>query len=110
MQNTRLNILLNVVIQQLSGWLRNPWRRLSLILISLLFGFFLGTAISTLTGQRGNWDIVVAGTLLILVEGLNWLVYGDQRRLVKPLLRDLLNALKIGVTYSLFVDALKLGS
>ena len=47
MQNTRLNNLVNVVLAQLGQWFANPWRRFSLVLISLLLGLFLGSAIPT---------------------------------------------------------------
>lgn len=110
MQNTRLNILLNVILQQIRQSLRNPWRRLSVLVIALLFGFFMGTAVSTLAGQQAAWDITVAAIFLVITEGISWLVYGSYRRLFHPLLLDILNALKLGLVYSLFVDALKLGS
>lgn len=111
MQNTRLNNLVDVVGTRLAGWLRNPWRRLSLIVISLLFGIFLGTAISTTAGQAADWDIIAAGLLVIFTEGASWIFYSiTRRRGTRSLIIDMLNALKIGLTYSLFVEAFKLGS
>jgi uncharacterized membrane protein len=69
MQNTRLNNLLDTITRSLSQWFLNPWRRLSLILISFLFGFFLGSAVSTTAGQKAELDIVVAAFLVILLVG-----------------------------------------
>ena len=60
MQNTRLNNLFDAIARRLGQWFLNPWRRLSLLIISFLFGFFLGTAISTTAGQKAELDIVVA--------------------------------------------------
>jgi uncharacterized membrane protein (UPF0136 family) len=109
MQNTRINRFIDVLGEQFARWASNPWRRISLLVISLLFGNFLGTAISTIAGQAANWDIIVAGVLVLFTELVNRLVYS--RRLVPGTLwLEMLNALKIGVTYNLFVEAFKLGS
>lgn len=111
MQNTRLNNLVDVVGARLAGWLRNPWRRLSLMVISLLLGIFLGTAISTSAGQVAEWDIIAAAILVVFTESASWIFYSvTRRRGMRSLVIDMLNALKIGLTYSLFVEAFKLGS
>jgi Protein of unknown function (DUF565) len=111
MQNTRLNNLVDVVAAGVGRWVSNPWRRLSLMIISLLFGMFLGTAISTTAGQAANWDIIVAALLVVLTESANWIFYRMKRGgISRSLWVDLLNGLKIGLTYSMFVEALKLGS
>ena len=111
MQNTRLNNLLDVVGTRLGSWLSNPWRRLSLMVISLLFGVFLGTAIPTTSGQAADWDIIGAGLLVGFTEFISWIFYRVARNgEVRSLLTYMLNALKIGLTYSLFIEAFKLGS
>ncbi|MBD1840692.1 DUF565 domain-containing protein [Coleofasciculus sp. FACHB-64] len=118
MQRTRLNNLFDVVSQQLRRWFRNPWRRISLVVMSLLVGVFLGTAIPTTAGQTANWDVIAAGFLIFFTETVNRFVYGRNRRVVptgegvpnRLLVTEMLNALKIGLTYSLFIEAFKLGS
>jgi hypothetical protein len=110
MQNTRINRLIDVLSERFRGWLSNPWRRISLLLISLLFGTFLGTAISTIAGQSADWDIIAAALLVLLTEFASWLVYGGLRPVARSFWVEMLNALKIGVTYNLFVEAFKLGS
>lgn len=119
MQNTRLNSTIAITAGKLGGWLRNPWRRLSVVIIGLLFGNFLGTAVATTAGQRAELDIFVAAILVALIELINRVVYrarpaAPQARLpgstIAPLFIEILNALKIGLTYSLFVEAFKLGS
>lgn len=110
MQNTRLVNLLDTITRNLGQWFFNPWRRFSLLLISLLFGFFLGNAVSTTAGQQARLDIVVAGFLVILTEIVSWIFYTrnpQQRRVVWV---EAFNFLKIGFTYSLFLEAFKLGS
>src|SRR5689334_7156712 len=105
MQNTRLNTLIGSTVERFVGWLRNPWRRLSVVIISLLFGNFLGTAVATTAGQRADLDLFVAAILVGLIEVINRVVYGgrpatapllDRQNSVVPLLIELSNALKIG--------------
>lgn len=117
MQNTRLNTLLDVNIGRLSRWAYNPWRRTSLAIISLLFGFFLASALSTTFGARSEWDILVAGVTAFLAEAISRLFYRKAPRILAngevaprslPLL--LINDIKIGVIYGLALEACKLGS
>jgi len=81
-----------------------------LLTISFLFGFFLGTALSTIAGQRAEQDILVAAILVMGIEVLNRLIYGSKLWSQDNLWRDVINGLKIGLVYSLFVEAFKLGS
>jgi hypothetical protein len=121
MQNTRLNTLIDRIGRQFIQWSENPWRRLSLIIISLLFGNFLASAISTTAGQRTDLDILISLILVMLVESISWLTYGTiigQRQVVKsitilgqrPFWIAILNSLKLGLVYGLFIEAFKLGS
>jgi hypothetical protein len=118
MQNTRLNNLVEALVTRLGQWLTNPWRRISVILISLLLGVFLGTAIPTTAGQTAEWDVVAAGILILVTEFISRIVYGPARQNAQSpeeaqrgsLFRETINSFKIGLTYSLFVEAFKLGS
>jgi hypothetical protein len=127
MQNTRLSTLVDTLLGRFSRWLRNPWRRLSMMLISVLFGNFLATTLSTVAGQKADLDVVVSLGLVTATELVSWIYYrGDASRAARrdrlqsqrendamaarPLLLDILNGIKLGVTYGLFVEAFKLGS
>lgn len=110
MQNTRLNNLFDTLTGQLGRWLQNPWRRLSVMIISLLLGNFFGTAISTISGQQADLDILVAGILVFATEAINWFAYRSAPEVRRSLPIQMLNALKLGLVYSLFVEAFKLGS
>lgn len=123
MQDTRLSRILNGSIGQLGGWLRNPWRRISLVGLGLLFGNFLATAISTVSGQRAESDVISSIVVVGLTEAVSWYVYRRSQRpdlmssdrgqpplVPEPFVPELLNALKIGLTYGLFIEAFKLGS
>jgi hypothetical protein len=110
MQNTRLNSLLETIARSLSQWFLNPWRRLSVLLISFLFGFFLGSAVSTTTGQRAELDIVVAAFLVLLTEITSRIFYSRSFFARQAFWVETLNYLKVGFIYSLFLEAFKLGS
>lgn len=115
MQNTRLSTLVDQTLGRFVGFFRNPWRRISLIIISLLGGNFLATTVSTVAGQRAELDVTVSLILVLLTEVVSWLVYaGDRRRNPaseqRSLLIETLNGVKLGLMYGLFVEAFKLGS
>ncbi|GAA6620543.1 DUF565 domain-containing protein [Scytonema sp. NUACC26] len=110
MQNTRLNNLLSTLGDRLRVWLFNPWRRWSILIISWLFGFFLGSAISTTAGQAAELDVVAAAFLVLLTEVCSRIFYDRSTQERKPLWLEALNILKVGLIYSLFLEAFKLGS
>ncbi|CCQ51754.1 DUF565 domain-containing protein [Crocosphaera watsonii WH 8501] len=110
MQRTRLNTLVEVTQTKFNETFSNPWRRISLSLISVLLGFFVGQAVSITAGQQTYWDITVGIFLLIFTEGISRITYSRSKKEGRSLSLDILNLFKIGVTYSLYVEALKLGS
>jgi Protein of unknown function (DUF565) len=114
MQNTRLNTLVESSLQRTTQWLRNPWRRISVLIISLLFGNFLATAVSTIAGQRAEPDILAAAVVVAIAEVISWLTYATRPRSApessRSWLIEALNGLKLGLLYGLFVQAFTLGS
>lgn len=109
MQNTRLNGILGALGQQVQNQLQNPWRRLATLAIALLFGIFLGIAISATAGAKSYLDVTVAGIVVLLTEVTSWLFY-SRKGFQQSLWGEALNALKIGVIYGLFLIAFMLGS
>ena len=106
MQRTRLNTLVTIVGGQLESLFSNPWRRIALNLISVLLGFFMGSAVSTTAGQDAVWDIPAAAVLLIFTELTSRFVYVSRRQqqlTLNPYRRslwvDVFNLFKIGLTY-----------
>jgi hypothetical protein len=135
MQRTRLNTLASQTTLRFRQWVFNPWRRLSVIVISLLLGNFFAIAVSVVSGQRSGLDILVSAILVAAVETVSWLYYrfaprrqaedsflgsdlpsgmdtgfeaGPVRS--RSTLIESLNAFKLGMIYGLFVEAFKLGS
>ena len=83
---------------------------LELFFLCLALLIFLALGISTITGQMGRLDVTVALVISIFVEGVNWLVYNRSPRLRQSFWVENLNALKIGVSYGLFLLASMVGS
>ena len=116
MQRTRLNSLVTVAGDRLELLFSNPWRRISLNLIAILSGFFMGSALVTTAGQDAVWDIPAAALVFTFTELISRFVYGRRQRQQdspskrRPLYVDVLNLFKVGLIYSLFVEAFKLGS
>ena len=114
MQRTRLNNLVTIAEVKLELLFSNPWRKIALSFISILMGFFMGSAIVTTAGQDAAWDVTGAATLFVFTEIVSKLVYGrkvsNSNQFRDSLLLNTLNLFKIGVTYSLFLEAFKLGS
>ena len=110
MQNTRLNNLFDAIARSLGQWFLNPWRRFSLLGMSFFFGFFLGSAVATTAGQTAEWDIVTAGILLVVTEFGSRSFYSRTQKQKRSLWAESLYLLKVGLTYSLFLEAFKLGS
>ncbi|MGB3297148.1 MAG: DUF565 domain-containing protein [Phormidesmis sp.] len=88
MQRTRLNTLFNQAVLRFRQWVFNPWRRLSIILISLLFGNFFATAVSATAGQTSKLDVVIAAFLVLSVEFISWLYYRFTPRQQRERIRE----------------------
>jgi uncharacterized membrane protein YoaK (UPF0700 family) len=110
MQRTRLSTLVEQASQRFSQWVFNPWRRISLAVISLLFGNFFATAIAATAGQTAEIDILVAAILVAMVELISWLYHRSRANDQRTIISELLNSFKLGMVYGLFVEAFKLGS
>ena len=115
MQRTRLNSLVTVTGDRLELLFSNPWRRISLNLIAILLGFFMGSALVTTAGQDAVWDIPAAAFVFTFTELISRFVYSRRQRRQDPQKRrslyiDVLNLFKVGLIYSLFLEAFKLGS
>jgi Protein of unknown function (DUF565) len=112
MQRTRLSTIVESAGTRVARTFSNPWRRISLIIIGLLFGFFAGSAISTTAGQAAEWDIIGAGLLVIFTEFVSRIIYRRSPPIEnqRSLFLETLNFFKVGMIYSLFLEAFKLGS
>lgn len=116
MQSTRLNTLAAAASDRLQGIFANPWRRLALVIISFLSGFFLSSVVVASAGQQSLLDVVIAVAFLLVTEGASFYIYGRPKAsaakppVVSPLTIALLNAFKLGVVFSLYLEACKLNT
>nr|NP_053824.1 ORF20 [Porphyra purpurea]P51214.1 RecName: Full=Uncharacterized protein ycf20 [Porphyra purpurea]AAC08100.1 hypothetical chloroplast ORF 20 [Porphyra purpurea] len=108
MIRTKLSIFFSYFVQNLSSRLYYSLNELTAGLISLLLGFFISTGLSTIPGQTGDWGIIAASLIVAAIELVSKIVYSNKKKYGVRI--NLLNNLKIGITYGLFVDAFKLGS
>nr|YP_010933446.1 hypothetical chloroplast RF20 [Streptosarcina arenaria]WKT08864.1 hypothetical chloroplast RF20 [Streptosarcina arenaria] len=125
---TRLGLGFKKALNILNTKAARPSANLPVKIGAFLVGFFQATALSTVIGQTGDWDVLVSGALVALAELLGALVYsshnyivpnirlnsnGSRSKRTKAMLKgyiQALNCLKMGLVYGLFVDAFKLGS
>jgi len=115
MQKTRLNLLLDQSVTKIDLFFINPWRRIALILISLLLGIVMGGTITTTAGQSAVLDFIVAFSLIIFTEAISFFIYsrkkekqnGDHKN---SLILSVLNFFKIGLTFGLYFEAVKLAT
>ena len=93
---------------RLVRWARNPWRRLSLLLIVLLTSFVVGNAVGTVTGAKSYLDPLAA---LLCVAAIELAI-----RLRRPVLQrggdrlglQLLDLTRLGFCYGLLLEGFKL--
>ncbi len=95
-------------IESLAKWACNPWRRYSLLVIIFLVGFLIGSSLGMISGVLALMDPVGAFITLIFLELL------IKARLIslnskKPIIViRVLDMFRIGITYGLFSEGLKL--
>lgn len=116
MPQTNLEIQSRTIIHFISQFTNYRSTYLSLQLLSLLLGFFISTALSTIPAQTGDWGIIAAAIIVTNQEIISKITYQKNIRsnyksiLIIETFFRYCNNIKIGIIYGLFVDAFKLGS
>nr|YP_009395550.1 hypothetical protein [Vertebrata isogona]ARW64621.1 hypothetical protein [Vertebrata isogona] len=82
---------------------------LNISMLSFMLGFFFANILSTIPAQTGDWNIMSGSIIVTLNEIINKNIY-KKHRIHQSIVLQLLNNIKIGIIYGLFVDAFKLGS
>lgn len=108
-QDTRLSRLQGRFGERFLLGFKGPWFRISLVLLALLGGFFLGGNATEYVGESLALRSASAFTLLVLVELLIRLRF---RFANSPLTLSwqVIDNLRIGFTYALVLEAFKVGS
>jgi len=108
MQKTYIQITMIYILKYMKYILSYRFNYFNAKLISLLLGFFLATALSTIPAQTGDWGIIAASMIVSLSELISKIIYKNLHK--NTFLLSNFNCIKIGIIYGLFVDAFKLGS
>ncbi|KAJ7553353.1 hypothetical protein O6H91_06G095100 [Diphasiastrum complanatum] len=109
--STRLGRLIRARQKDLIDKFNSVRKNLPLKIFLLLLGFYSANALATILGQTGDWDVLVAGFLVAVIEGIGIIIY--KMPIVEEkflMIMRLINYWKAGLTFGLFVDAFKLGS
>jgi len=85
------------------------FKHFSVNIVSLLLGFYISTILSTIPAQTGDWNIINASIIITINEIFSKFFYSYYKT-HKPIFMDIINSVKVGIIYGLFVDSFKLGS
>ena len=107
-QKTKFQLKIVENIQTLSIWAKNPWRRYSVSLITLLIGYFFGSSLGMVSAVVELMDPVAAFLSVVFIETLIILRRNFRFEKKKKFLLLLLDSLRLGLFYGFFTDGLKL--
>ena len=107
-QKTKFQLKIVENIQTLSIWANNPWRRVSLSIIILLIGYYLGSSLGMVSAVVELMDPVAAFLSVVLIEILIILRRNFRFNRKKKFLLLLLDSLRLGLFYGFFTESLKL--
>ena len=107
-QKTKFQLKIVENIQTLSNWAKNPWRRYSISLITLLIGYFFGSSLGMISAVAELMDPVAAFLSVVFIEILIALRRNLRFERKKKFLVLLLDSLRLGLFYGFFTESLKL--
>ena len=87
-----------------------PWRRRSLGLLALLFGFIIGSNVTMVWFQRSGQNRPAAVLIMVVILEVMVRLRSNVRREHWPLSWLALDNLRIGTVYAVVLEAYKLGS
>ena len=96
------------IIELISLWAANPWRRYSFSFIVLLLGYFLGSSLGMVSAVFELMDPVAALLSVLFIEILIKLRRGYRFHKKNKVLLLLVDSLRLGVFYGFFTESLKL--
>ncbi len=108
MQKTVLYKSSAQIIERLENWAANPWRRYSLLVIIFLIGFLIGSSLGMINGVLSLMDPVGAFITLIFLEILIKARFIFLKSKKPIILVRVFDMFRIGLTYGLFSEGLKL--
>jgi hypothetical protein len=107
-QQTRVQTRFAEAGLRLTEWARNPWRKLSLLLLTFFLSFVIGVGLGSISGALNLLDVVAAMLCVLVLEatirGRGALRRGEGDRL--PL--HLVDMARTGLLYGLLLEGFKL--
>ena len=107
-QNTSFQKKIVQILQTLSDWAVNPWRRYSFSLIILFIGYFLGSSLGMVSAVVEIMDPVAAFLSVVLIEILIKIRRNKFLPRRRKFLVLLVDSLRLGLFYGFFTESLKL--
>ena len=108
MQKTRLNKYIESFLINLSPLLKDTWRKRSILLISLLAGYYLTNSFISYFLDIPINTIFLSVIIVVVMElAIRVMLFSNKNLVIFKLI---INNLRIGSTYALILEAFKLGS
>ncbi len=109
MQKTKFRKFIDSLIITINPIVADSWSKRSVLLLSLLFGFyFTNSIISFLLDKSINTILLAILILLIMELSIRTLLFSNFSKLSIIIIS--INNFRIGSTYALILEAFKLGS
>ena len=109
MQKTKFSKLINFIFRFINPLISDSWSKRSVLLLSLLFGYYFTNSILSYLLDKSVNTILLAILILIIMELLIrsslFSKYGKLSVIIISI-----NNFRIGSTYALLLEAFKLGS
>lgn len=106
MQKTKFRELLASLVIIINPIISDTWSKRSILLLSLLFGFYFTNSFLSFLLDKSVNTIFLAITILLIME----LIIRSYLISKSSILVTLINNIRIGSTYALILEAYKLGS
>ena len=106
MQKTKFRELLDSLVIIINPIISDTWSKRSILLLSLLFGFYFTNSFLSFLLDKSVNTIFLAITILLVME----LVIRSYLISKSSILVTIINNIRIGSTYALILEAYKLGS
>ena len=109
MQKTRYKKFIDSTLLIITPLITDSWSKRSILLISLLTGYYLTNSLISYLLDKNVNTIFIAITFLIIMEfSIRALLFSNYKKLSTIILS--INNFRIGSTYALILEAFKLGS
>ena len=109
MQKTRFREFIDSILIIVNPLITDSWSKRSIMLLSLLSGFYLTNSIVSFLLDKSVNTIFLAVTILLIMElSIRLLIFSTFSKL--SLIIVSINNFRIGSTYALILEAFKLGS